>query len=378
MNRPADPGRRHHGWFRRFVTRVRLLDLAGALAGLLEPGSVAAGVGELPEIQREFIYDTTPPTPECHADTVCETKGALTAAWFGGTREKAPDVGIWFSRREGSGTNATWSHPVELFNGAGTGTNGTRLPCWNPVLFQPKGGPLMLFYKVGPSPSTWWGLRKDSTDGGKTWGEPVRLPDGLVGPVKNKPVQLADGSIISGSSLEGLKEGPSWQAHIERSTDGGKTWSKVAVPVAKDGPAAIQPSILSLGNKRLLALGRTRSGAIFATESADNGLSWSSLTLSQLPNPNSGTDAVTLASGNHLLVYNHTKLGRSPLNLASSADGKNWNPELALESDPGEYSYPAVIQSADGMVHITYTWKRQKVRHVVIDPAKLGSAKSRE
>ena len=322
-------------------------------------------------VRSEFIYEKAP-FPSCHATTITDTRDGLVAAWFGGTAEKNPDVGIWVSRHAGG----AWTAPVEV--ATGVQPDGKRLPCWNPVLFQPKGGPLMLFYKVGPSPSTWWGLRKDSTDGGKTWGEPVRLPDGLVGPVKNKPVQLSDGSIISGSSLEGLKEGPSWQAHIERSTDGGKTWSKVAVPVAKDGPAAIQPSILSLGNKRLLALGRTRSGAIFTTESADNGLSWSSLTLSGLPNPNSGTDAVTLASGNHLLVYNHTKLGRSPLNLASSADGKNWNPELALESDPGEYSYPAVIQSADGMVHITYTWKRQKVRHVVIDPAKLGSAKSRE
>ncbi len=322
-------------------------------------------------VKSEFIYEKAP-FPSCHATTITDTRDGLVAAWFGGTAEKNPDVGIWVSRHAGG----AWTAPVEV--ATGVQPDGKRLPCWNPVLFQPKGGPLMLFYKVGPSPSTWWGLRKDSTDGGKTWGEPVRLPDGLVGPVKNKPVQLADGSIISGSSLEGLKEGPSWQAHIERSTDGGKTWSKVAVPVAKDGPAAIQPSILSLGNKRLLALGRTRSGAIFTTESADNGLSWSSLTLSGLPNPNSGTDAVTLANGNHLLVYNHTKLGRSPLNLASSADGKNWNPELALESDPGEYSYPAVIQSADGMVHITYTWKRQKVRHVVIDPAKLGSAKSRE
>ena len=321
-------------------------------------------------VKSEFIYEKAP-FPSCHATTIADTRDGLVAAWFGGTAEKNPDVGIWVSRH----TGGAWTAPVEV--ATGIQPDGKRLPCWNPVLFQPKGGPLMLFYKVGPSPSTWWGLRKDSTDGGKTWGEPVRLPDGLVGPVKNKPVQLADGAIISGSSLEGLKEGPSWQAHIERSTDGGKNWTKVAIPVAKDGPGCIQPSILTLGGNRLLALGRTRSGAIFTTESADNGLSWSAITLSQLPNPNSGTDAVTLASGTHLLVYNHTRVGRSPLNLASSRDGKNWNAELVLESEPGEYSYPAVIQSADGLVHITYTWKRQKVRHVVFDPAKLGSSGSK-
>lgn len=321
-------------------------------------------------VKSEFIYEKAP-FPSCHATTMADTRDGLVAAWFGGTAEKNPDVGIWVSRH----TGGAWTAPVEV--ATGIQPDGKRLPCWNPVLFQPKGGPLMLFYKVGPSPSTWWGLRKHSTDGGKTWGEPVRLPDGLVGPVKNKPVQLADGAIISGSSLEGLKEGPSWQAHIERSTDGGKNWTKVAIPVAKDGPGCIQPSILTLGGKRLLALGRTRSGAIFTTESADNGLSWSAITLSQLPNPNSGTDAVTLTSGTHLLVYNHTRVGRSPLNLASSRDGKNWNAELVLESEPGEYSYPAVIQSADGLVHITYTWKRQKVRHVVINPAKLGPSGSK-
>ncbi|MFM7540826.1 MAG: exo-alpha-sialidase [Planctomycetota bacterium] len=312
----------------------------------------------------EFIYEKAP-FPSCHATTIADTRDGLVAAWFGGTAEGKPDVGIWVSRRHGD----AWTAPVEV--ATGVQTDGKRLPCWNPVLFQPKDGPLMLFYKVGPSPSTWWGMRKDSADGGKTWGEPVRLPDGLVGPVKNKPVQRPDGAIVSGSSLEGLKGGPSWQAHIERSTDGGKNWTKVAIPVAKDGPASIQPSILALGGNRLLALGRTRSGAIFTTASADNGLSWSAITLSQLPNPNSGTDAVTLRDGTHLLVYNHTRLGRSPLNLAASKDGEQWSGALVLESEPGEYSYPAIIQSADGLVHITYTWKRQKVRHVVIDPAKL-------
>lgn len=316
-------------------------------------------------LKSEFIYEKAP-FPSCHATTIADTRDGLVAAWFGGTAEKNPDVGIWVSRY----TGGAWTAPVEV--ATGVQPDGKRLPCWNPVLFQPKGGPLMLYYKVGPSPSAWWGMRKDSTDGGNTWGEPVRLPDGLVGPVKNKPVQLADGSIISGSSLEGLKDGPSWQAHIERSIDAGKTWAKVPVPVAKDGPAAIQPSILMLGGNRLMALGRTRSGAIFSTTSADNGLSWSELALTSLPNPNSGTDAVTLRDGTHLLVYNHTRLGRSPLNLAVSKDGKQWSAALVLESEPGEYSYPAIIQSADGLLHITYTWKRQKVRHLVIDPAKLA------
>ena len=63
--------------------------------------------------------------------------------------------------------------------------------------------------------------------------------------------------------------------------------------------------------------------------------------------------------------------GRSPLNVAVSRDGVAWDAALTLERDPGEYSYPAVIQTSDGLVHVTYTWRRERIRHVVIDPAKL-------
>ena len=57
---------------------------------------------------------------------------------------------------------------------------------------------------------------------------------------------------------------------------------------------------------------------------------------------------------------------------AVSRDGTTWSAALVLENEPGgEFSYPAVIQAADGLVHITYTWKRQRIRHVVLDPAKL-------
>jgi predicted neuraminidase len=95
------------------------------------------------------------------------------------------------------------------------------------------------------------------------------------------------------------------------------------------------------------------------------------MTLTNLPNPNSGTDALTLKDGRHLLVYNHTDKGRSPLNVAISRDGRAWQPAVALETKPGEFSYPAVIQSADGLVHITYTWNREAIARVVLDPAKL-------
>jgi predicted neuraminidase len=312
----------------------------------------------------EFIYETAP-FPSCHASTILEVESGLLAAWFGGTHERHPDVGIWTSRFE----NGKWSAPVEVANGVESDT--VRYPTWNPVLFQPKDGPVMLFYKVGPSPSEWWGMVMTSDDQGRTWSKPERLTDGILGPIKNKPVQLADGTIISPTSTE--HDG--WRVHFEMSTDGGKTWT-ASPPVNDDEKIrAIQPSILIHGNNRLQALGRTRDQGIFEIWSEDGGKTWGEMGLTGLPNPSAGTDAVTLADGRHLLVYNHNPnyKGRSPLNVAVSTDGKEWQAALVLENDQGTngYSYPAVIQTADGKVHITYTWRREKIKHVIVDPDKL-------
>jgi predicted neuraminidase len=322
----------------------------------------ARAATDLSVVRQDFIYETAP-FPSCHASTIAEVTGGLVAAWFGGQDERAPDVGIWVSRNEGT----KWTAPVEVANGIQT--NGTRLPTWNPVLFQPKTGPLLLFYKVGPSPSLWWGMIRSSTNSGRTWGEARRLPAGFLGPIKNKPVQLPNGDILCPSSSETDTSPSQWRVHFERTSDLGETWSKTA-PTANNADEldAIQPSILLHRGAVLQAVGRTRQSKLFQTWSQDNGLSWSAPTLLDLPNPNSGTDAVTLKDGRHLLVYNHTAKGRSPLNVALSRDGKTWRGIAVLENTPGEYSYPAVIQTSDGLVHVTYTWKRERIRHAVLDP----------
>jgi len=317
-------------------------------------------------VRSEFIFETNP-VPSCHATTIVEAKdGAFVAAWFAGEAEGKPDVSIWTARLVGG----KWSAPVKVAEG--TQPDGKRFPCWNPVLFQPKEGPLQLYYKVGPNPVEWWGILRLSDDNGKTWGEARRLPDGILGPIKNKPVQLKDGTILSGSSAEGLKVGPAWQIHFERSRDNGLTWEKVAVEQGANSPVSIQPSVLFLRDGGLMAIGRTKNAKVFSTVSNDQGSTWSKVDLTDLPNPNSGTDAVTLKDGRHLLIYNHTAKGRSPLNLAISKDGIVWEAALVLEDEPkAEFSYPAIIQSADGLVHVTYTWKRKLAKHAVIDPAKL-------
>jgi predicted neuraminidase len=198
--------------------------------------------------------------------------------------------------------------------------------------------------------------------------KPRRLPEGILGPIKNKPVQLPTGDILCPSSTEDK----GWRVHFEWTSDLGKTWHKTQ-PV-NDGKTigAIQPTILFLSDGKLQALGRTKQGKIFEIWSSDGGKSWSEMKLTSLPNPNSGIDAVTLRDGRQLMVYNHSTKGRSPLNVAVSPDGKVWQSALMLEDEPGkQFSYPAVIQTKDGLVHITYTWKRERIKHAVLDPLKL-------
>lgn len=316
-------------------------------------------------------------TPECHASTIVETADGFVAAWFGGKHEKNPDVGIWVARKVG---DAPWTRPQEVVNGAEG--QSQDYACWNPVLFQPQDGPLMLFYKVGVNPRLWWGMLVTSDDQGQTWSQPRKLGtaaqlgegnENLIGPVKNKPIQLADGTIICPSS----SEHNGWRVHFEVSRDGGKTWSVVGPINDASKFNAIQPSILQYDDSRMQILCRTQEKVLAQSWSNDNGATWSPLTATDLPNPNAGTDAVTLADGRQLLVYNHTvrggpfPSGRNMLNLAVSRDGQTWQPVATLEKDRGEYSYPSIIQARNGAVHIVYTWRRQSVKHVVFDADKI-------
>jgi len=316
-------------------------------------------------LRSDFVYESAP-FPSCHASTIVETKNGLLTAFFGGTHERHPDVCIYVSRHDGG----RWSAPREVADGVQP--DGSRLPTWNPVLFRPRGGPIMLFYKVGPKPSEWWGMVKTSDDEGQTWSDAKRLGDGLLGPIKNKPVQLESGEVIAPSSIETTSDG--WHVYFERSSDNGRTFA--AMPYVPQDPAikAIQPSVLIHSQTKLQAIGRTRSQRLFQTWSSDSGNTWSRLELTELPNCNSGTDAVTLADGRHILVYNHsaTEKVRVPLNVAMSRDGVEWESAAVLETEPpGQYSYPAVIQTSDGLVHVTYTWKRLRIKHVVLDPQAL-------
>ena len=393
-------------------------------------------------VKDQFLYEHTS-FPQCHSGSIVELKdGDLLATYFGGKFEGNPDVCIWVStKKKGSDT---WSAPVLAGDGVfelGTpdallaGINEETTPaevgpiketwpkhtaplkrkaCYNPVLIQMPNNEVWLFYKVGARVSDWTGWIVKSKDGGRTWGKREALPEGYLGPIKNKPV-LMNNRLICGSSTE--KNG--WKFHVEILDLSDGTWKTkpvASLPWKYVGPVrselakrtedlplnagtnigleweipdsageidqngmrpidCIQPSILQLKDGRLQVLMRTRNGKLATSFSSDQGDTWSDVTLSEIPSNQSGTDAVTLKDGRHVVIYNNfetlpgTKKGvRTPLSIAVSEDGKHWRHVLTLEDSPiSQYSYPAIIQGKDGMLHCVYTWRRQRMAYKQID-----------
>ncbi len=327
------------------------------------------------EASKEFIF-TSATFASAHASTIVELRnGDLLAAWFGGTAEGAPDTAIWASRR----TANQWSAPYVL-------VREPNIACWNPVLFHSADGKLWLYYKFGPNARTWTGARLVSDNEGRSWSLPEHLPAGLLGPIKDKPLVLPDGTIVSGTSVESYS---SWAVWIDRSTDNGKTWTKIGPITVPSQPAPsteqsqpnqaenvsgiIQPTIVPLGNKHLRLYARSTSdiGRICVADSFDDGLSWTQAHPTDLPNPNSGIDAAGLRDGRIVLIYNNSAEGRTPLNLAVSVDGEHFKIFETLEDEPGEYSYPAIIQGKAGEIYLTYTWNRKRIRFAMLPLASV-------
>jgi alpha-L-fucosidase len=319
-----------------------------------------------PKILRsEFIFETGKHFAQCHASSIEETKdGKLLATWFAGSREGNPDVKIWGSVYDGD----SWSEPKIWADGISDQT----YPCWNPVLFRKNGdSKVYLFYKVGPNPREWWGMVKESVDNGKTWSEAKKLPEGILGPIKNKPKQLANGTIIAPSSEE-ISE-TRWIAHVEIADLDMNNWKKY--PINHESSFnVIQPSVLIHPDNSLQVLCRSREGSVISSWSKDNGITWSNLEKTNLVNPNSGTDAISVGK-DYWIVYNpdipgkEWWEGRAKLNIAASTDGMDWEKFMELENeDKGEYSYPTIFQDSKGKVHITYTFDRKNIKHVILEP----------
>jgi predicted neuraminidase len=311
-------------------------------------------------LAKDYVFEDDRPFAQCHASTLLRTDdGKFLVAWFGGTHEKHDDVGIWLSK----GEPGSWSKPREVAKIRDDAH-------WNPVLFKDPSGHITLFFKVGKTIDFWETWVQASKDNGETWSKAKELvagDKGGRGPVRNKPIVASDGSWLAPASneLSGV-----WNAFVDRSEDGGKTWTETAfVPLNRDsisGEGVIQPSLWESAPGRIHMLLRSSAGVICRSDSEDYGKTWSSAYKTELPNPNSGIDVTQLGANTLVLVFNPDDENwgsRSPISLAVSEDnGQTWRPAIELErgEEEDEFSYPSIISYGD-TVALTYTWKRQRI-----------------
>lgn len=311
-------------------------------------------------LTKDFVFGDDRPFAQCHASTLLRTEdGKFLVAWFGGTHEKHDDVGIWLSK----GEPGHWAVPVEI-------AKIREDAHWNPVLFKAPDGRIVLFFKVGKEIDYWETWFKVSNDNGDTWSEAKELvagDKGGRGPVRSKPIVLSDGSWLAPSSneLNGV-----WNAFVDRSEDGGKTWvSSKFLMVNRDsvpGEGVIQPTLWESSGGHVHMLLRSSAGVICRSDSEDYGRTWSPVYRSALPNPNSGIDVTKVGDHTLVLIFNPDNKNwgsRSPVSLAVSHDnGKSWGPIVELDrgGEDEEFSYPSVIAFSD-TVAVTYTWKRQRI-----------------
>ncbi|MBO4753074.1 MAG: family 78 glycoside hydrolase catalytic domain [Bacteroidales bacterium] len=380
----------------------------------------------------QFVYDfQNAAHPSCHSASIAELRnGDLLGTFFLGAREGAPDVCIYTSRKPkgsdqweplqlvangdlrpgakpfGTEIDSTLTTPIE--------DNVNRKACYNPVLFQIPGGDLLLFYKIGKNVRDWTGYIMRSSDNGYTWSDPrqelvtasnpalspqlspVQSSDSLLGAIKNQPIYLPKGfrcangtvlqkaRILSPSSKEtgtaSKEKSGQWRSYIEMSEDDGHTWALYGPVPDEPKIGTIQPALLVHKDGRIQMLCRTHRpkdseshlARIATAFSEDGGLTWGPMQLlDDVPNNNSGIDAVTLPDGTFALVYNPFSLVpgpdkplRNPTCIATSSDGITWTHRLTLESSPiSQYSYPSLLLGSDNTLHAIYTWRRQGIKY---------------
>ena len=310
-------------------------------------------------IKKELIFENAP-FIQCHASTIVLLEGNdKLCAWFGGEKEGANDVRIWYSRQ----IEGKWSTPESIPAVA-------DLPHWNPTLFEINKGEITLFYKIGSSIPQWKTYFCITLDGGKTWSDPKELiagdDSGGRGPVKNKPLRLSDGTILAPSSTEIV----AWRCFIDR-FDGNK-WAKSPIPVPTDKESVlhmIQPTLWEDENSNVHALMRTRNGYIYRSDSQDGGKTWCEAYKIDIFNNNSGIDCTKTENGRIALLCNPVPPhgGRTPLSLLLSYDkGYSFEKVLDIETEKGEFSYPAIVTKGNKLF-ATYTYNRKSIAYAEIE-----------
>ncbi len=312
----------------------------------------------------DWVFQRTTERRSCHAATIAELpSGDLLCAWYAGTRELDPDVGILTARRP---VGADDWEPARVVVDSPDHSEG------NPVLFAAPNGEVWLFYVTVYGEG--WDFAKlklrRSDDEGRTWGPEQVLSDELGWMPRNKPVLLSNGTTILP-----LYDERTWRSFFGLSADNGATW-QFTTPLDSD-PGNIQPTLVERADHSLFALMRTggQGGALWQTTSGDAGLTWPAPTPASLPNPNSAADMARLPNGHLVLAFNNSPDRRTPLSVALSKDeGLTWPAVRNLEAGPGEYSYPAAIVDRQGLIHVVYTHQRLRIKHVWFDEAWVEGA----
>ncbi len=313
----------------------------------------------------------------CHVSSVCPAgNGKVACTWYSGSRESAPDVAIYLSIFDEA--TSRWSAPRVVVDRDTCSKELGRYvrKVGNSLIYRDGKGRLWLFYSSVIF-GGWSGSSlnyKVSDDNGKTWSRSRKL---ILSPffnltenVKNKGINLDDHSFVIPAYHEFARK---YSELIHFETAGGSV--KYETRKMTHGDDAIQPSLLHDGQGELVAFFRNMSPGdknhILTARSSDSGRTWSDLSETSLPNPDSGLDMIRLQDGGYMGVINDSYHGRGNLTIVLSRDGgKTWKPIKVLEDKPGsEYSYPSINRSASGLYHVTYTYERRRIRHVVFNEA---------
>ncbi|MFA6448596.1 MAG: sialidase family protein [bacterium] len=313
-----------------------------------------AKCAEEPYFKTEPVFQFDAKRPSNHASSIAKMpNGDLFATWFAGEHEGMPDVAIWSARKPAGGE---WSNPVVFID-------DTKYAEGNALLFTDSKGVVWLFYvkKYDTKWDAWdktYLYMQTSKDSGFTWTEPVKMVEEMGRMIRNNVTELPDGRLLLPIYLDTKP----LQSLIWISGDGFKTWEERNVPFTT--PSNLQPAFVWLGGEKLLMYARhnTVPGKIWTGRSDDLGKTWRDLKKTKLPNPDSGINMIKLKSGALVLAYNDSLLNRSPLCVAISDDeGMTWLKKKCIEKTPMEYSYPFMIQTDDGIIHLTYTADDRKI-----------------
>lgn len=342
-------------------------------------------VDEKPFMVEEFI-NPDPGTGMVHVGSICELPdGRLTAAWYGGTREGAKDVAIFLAIKD-PGHLTRWSKPKRVVDRISASRELYRYikKVGNPIIFAGSGDDLWLVY-VTISAGGWSGSSlnaKVSSDAGVTWNNSRRL---TLSPffniselVRNKPLPLSSGGFALPIYHECLGYFPEILWLQSGREDGAIAFRKSRMT---GGQSFIQPSVVAYGPSLATAFYRCRTDekAVGVAVTKNAGISWSEPQTLKLPNPDSAVDAILLSDHRILLAFNDSVQNRENLRLAVSNDrGSDWARIATLESTQGKkYSYPYMIRSQDGLIHLIYTWHRKRIKHVVFNEAWINAQMKR-